>query len=635
LPSGAIEVQYVVIDGEAIHGDIDLGRAEDVAKEWKIAKETGRPPIPAGATRETDALGAPSSSLHLEGYDIDPRSGASLFWPGGVICYKLDPAIDKDVFQDAINTWQNWWQAPSGGVQIGLPLFVNSTTDPRCKNYYVNITPITDNLANDQHLGTCGGQSAIGKTFDSRGFQDTFLPLKSSACTDGAKRTMVHELGHVIGLYHEHQRPDRNTFVTVNDANILQVRKPDYALPASGPNRANGPYDLFSVMHYDGGPNGTYMTLSNGDALPVGVGTRSTPTTGDVSAVVSMYQNGGLGVTADVTTHDLQGNVTGGDVYPLANSAAAGGNNDYQVVAVAGTDQAVWYRTLPSSGLCHGWCPWTSIGGIVTSPPGLVVATGNAKTGDPGIFAIASDGQTMCMWGMSLGPYDGSWTCDGWPTAWGGPMVSGYSLGYESAPAVAYRDGTWLILAAATDANNDRGLVENVLFPDGSWDGWTLSKDSGLALGTGPAVVYDSGTDSICSFYVGTDGGIYTNNYDCSSFPEGTKPPPGIAPDTGITASSRGAYMIELFVAGNDGLIWGITHYGGWNAWKVYGGPASFGRPSTPAVAPLGLGSPGLETLFFTTTEPFGPLPDGTPFDPTHRYDDLWGMTVLPSTMSR
>ena len=57
-----------------------------------------------------------------------------------------------------------------------------------------------------------------------------------------------HELGHALGLTHEHQRPDRNRYVTVN---------PPWYWFGSGKNqyeirdqRLCRPYDLGSIMHY-------------------------------------------------------------------------------------------------------------------------------------------------------------------------------------------------------------------------------------------------------------------------------------------------------------------------------------------------------------------------------------------------
>ncbi len=59
----------------------------------------------------------------------------------------------------------------------------------------------------------------------------------------------MHELGHALGFYHEHQRPDRDVYVRVHFQNILptarsrfEKRRDIASLGAS--------YDYGSVMHY-------------------------------------------------------------------------------------------------------------------------------------------------------------------------------------------------------------------------------------------------------------------------------------------------------------------------------------------------------------------------------------------------
>ena len=59
----------------------------------------------------------------------------------------------------------------------------------------------------------------------------------------------MHEIGHALGLYHEQTRPDRNTYLTVNTANINSNGIGQYAIQTTS-NTHGVPYDYGSVMHY-------------------------------------------------------------------------------------------------------------------------------------------------------------------------------------------------------------------------------------------------------------------------------------------------------------------------------------------------------------------------------------------------
>ena len=58
-----------------------------------------------------------------------------------------------------------------------------------------------------------------------------------------------HEIGHALGLYHEHQRRDRDTYVIVKMP-LFRGRGQYRAFIDVTP---CGPYDLASVMHYKNG----------------------------------------------------------------------------------------------------------------------------------------------------------------------------------------------------------------------------------------------------------------------------------------------------------------------------------------------------------------------------------------------
>jgi len=84
----------------------------------------------------------------------------------------------------------------------------------------------------------------------------------------GTPLTIVHELGHILGMKHEHQRPDRNTFVTINIAIVQPGRTGNFTLDNSITVYPDLTYDFGSVMHYPQnafrvpGQTGTVITVN-------------------------------------------------------------------------------------------------------------------------------------------------------------------------------------------------------------------------------------------------------------------------------------------------------------------------------------------------------------------------------------
>ncbi|XP_055340335.1 uncharacterized protein LOC129589559 [Paramacrobiotus metropolitanus] len=93
-------------------------------------------------------------------------------------------------------------------------------------------------------------------------------------------RTIIHEIFHALGFYHEHSRPDRDTYVTVNVAPSNIERNVDLRNFNILPDMPvfNLPYDYESIMHYapsdfaanPNDPNGAVIMPKVNGSLKIG-----------------------------------------------------------------------------------------------------------------------------------------------------------------------------------------------------------------------------------------------------------------------------------------------------------------------------------------------------------------------------
>jgi len=94
-------------------------------------------------------------------------------------------------------------------------------------------------------------QSYVGKVTSRRGFngvQPIDLNEKDCLKKPGA---IIHEMMHAMGFLHEHTRPDRDDYVTINEANIENGAKGNFQkVPEQITMKSKTKYDYLSIMHY-------------------------------------------------------------------------------------------------------------------------------------------------------------------------------------------------------------------------------------------------------------------------------------------------------------------------------------------------------------------------------------------------
>lgn len=105
--------------------------------------------------------------------------------------------------------------------------------------------------------------------------------------------TMVHELMHVLGFWHEHQRPDRDQFVAVQTGNVEPTELHQFAIVPTAATQGL-PYDFDSVLHFaqsEASHNGqpTLLVLPPNQGQQSAIGQRTHLSSGDVAALRRIY----------------------------------------------------------------------------------------------------------------------------------------------------------------------------------------------------------------------------------------------------------------------------------------------------------------------------------------------------------
>uniref|UniRef100_A0A6E8VGY0 Metalloendopeptidase n=1 Tax=Anopheles coluzzii TaxID=1518534 RepID=A0A6E8VGY0_ANOCL len=145
-------------------------------------------------------------------------------WDFGVIPYEIDgnfSGMHKALFRQAMRHWENY---------TCIKFVERNPIDH--PNYIV----FTERA--------CGCCSFVGK----RGNGPQAISIGKNCDKFGI---VVHELGHVVGFWHEHTRPDRENHVVIEKNNIVVGQEYNFnKLTEDEVNSLGLPYDYDSIMHY-------------------------------------------------------------------------------------------------------------------------------------------------------------------------------------------------------------------------------------------------------------------------------------------------------------------------------------------------------------------------------------------------
>lgn len=124
---------------------------------------------------------------------------------------------------------------------------------------------------------------------------------------------VVHELGHVIGFWHEHTRPDRDQHIEIIYKNIQPGQEYNFEkMDASEINSLGETYDYYSIMHYARNTFSKGMFLDtirprvDGETgIRPNIGQRTRLSEGDIAQATKLYQCPLCGYTLQGTSGNL------------------------------------------------------------------------------------------------------------------------------------------------------------------------------------------------------------------------------------------------------------------------------------------------------------------------------------------
>ena len=125
--------------------------------------------------------------------------------------------------------------------------FVDDTTDQAHVDNYIEIT--CDGGPSGDHSGC---QSSIGMTGPAQMMNLAAQELGCGTSNCLSTGTIQHEFMHALGFAHEHSRPDRDSWVTINQDNIVPGAYDSNFAPLGEADwfDMSSSYDYGSVMHY-------------------------------------------------------------------------------------------------------------------------------------------------------------------------------------------------------------------------------------------------------------------------------------------------------------------------------------------------------------------------------------------------
>lgn len=183
-------------------------------------------------------------------------------WPNNQIPYLIDPGIANN--------------ATSNAAVLGAIQYWNNNTlfrlFPKRANDVDYVVFAPDATSCNSAVGRIGGRQLVSCALASGSFNTS---------------SVIHEIAHTVGFFHEHMRIDRDRFVTVLRGAILPDHWENDFKRRVGDGVDVGRYDYASIMHY---PRSAFARIPGHATIlaPEPIGVASTLSQGDLRTALAI-----------------------------------------------------------------------------------------------------------------------------------------------------------------------------------------------------------------------------------------------------------------------------------------------------------------------------------------------------------
>lgn len=198
------------------------------SRQLRCFEDTGIAHAPALKSKEIDcSLESLDERKQRRSLGVEINSEDDI-WPNNTLWYRIDSGAFTDAQLAIITTAIDFY----GDVDVNITL-QECEPETLCDGKYASI---------EQDEDACYGY--VGYVNDG---EPQTINLGETCLEEGGVGSVVHELAHALGLYHEHTHPNREVIVLTDQD--LPVSADNYAKKTSS-KAALTAYDPASIMHY-------------------------------------------------------------------------------------------------------------------------------------------------------------------------------------------------------------------------------------------------------------------------------------------------------------------------------------------------------------------------------------------------